>query len=570
MKKIRIFDRSLYIEALRQLRTIGVVSGVLFLLQSVLVPLYTFVIGNGQSWTSEEIIELPFVGVAPLLVLIALLMPVMANILFSFINHRNASDFYHSLPVRRETMFITYLAAIFTWCLGLFIVPAVLEYVFFLPMSFVKLDMSLAGYMFVDTMVIGLLLTSVVVIAKCVTGTRFGTFAVICMILFLPRLYLTYIQKMVEYIHNFVILNNGHNIFWDYSWNLLLGIFESYKEVRSIIYTLVLSLIYFVIAGVLFVKRKSEKAESVSISSRLQLILRLLPALTFSMLPIYYILSLVYTDEYMTGDEFVIFVILYIIAIVIYFLYELLTTRKLRSVVKAAPGLLWLAAANIAMILFIKCYGDYQAQICPTAEEITSVSFMFNDHYNYGNLFDILPSYYNEVAADIEFEDDELVEIIAEQLEKTQEQDSPYMENGKVLNVKIQYNSKTICRRIGIEDIDLLIDRVLEDEHFYRFSDVFPEYDAQTCQLSLRNQTGYTGDDLHFTDDQLIKIYNQALEELALLDNAAQYELLSQYKEFLQYLYISFNYKETKYTNLYIPVNKQLLPKTWKLIQDYS
>lgn len=572
MKNIRIFDRNLYIEALRQLRTIGVVSGVIFILQSALIPLFIFV--NGHDRFQMEPSEMNFVAVSFLLTAVAILMPIMANILFSFINQRNASDFYHALPVRRETMYITYLVAIFSWCLVLFSIPAILEYLLFLPMSFVKLDLSLVGYMFADTMVIGLLLTSVLLIAKCITGTRFGTLAVVCMILLLPRLYLIYIRMMVEYIHPFVILDGGHNIFWDYSWNLLLGISESAKEPRSIIYTLVLSVIYFIIAGILFVKRKSEKAESVSISSRLQLVLRVLPALTFSMLPMYYILEQLYTYESngFEDDAAAILFILYIVAIVIYFLYELLTTRKLRSAIKAAPGLLWLAAANIVMLLFIKCYGDYQAQICPAAEEISSVRFIGTDnstYYHYGYLFEEISDYFNAQMEDIEFKNDVINEIIAEGLQRTQELNSPYRYGAKTLIVEIQYNGKKIYRKIVLDSISVLVDQVINDESFFRFADVFPAYDSKTCTLGFYNITGITNDDLYFTDNQMAKIYNQALEELALLDNSSQYALIA--RADIPCLYISFYYNNSSLRyELHISIDEQLMPKTWKLIQDYS
>lgn len=563
MKHFKFFDRNLYMEALRQLRTIGVVSGVIFILQSVLVPVFIFVIAHDR--VKEELSEVSFVAVSPLLMTVAILMPIMANILFSFINQRNASDFYHSLPVRREAMYITYLAAILSWCLALFIIPAAVEYLLLLPVLFTKIDMSLAGYMFADTIVVGMLLTSVVLIAKCMTGTRFGTFAVICMILFLPRLYLIYIREMVEYIHPFVILNGGHHILWDEKWNLLLGNFASIKELRSIIYTLVLSLIYFIIAGILFVKRKSEKAESVSISSRLQLVLRILPALTFSMLPIFYIFACLYAGESegFTDEAVTILVILYVIAIVIYFLYELLTTRKLRSAVKAAPGLLWLAVANIVMILFIKGYGDYQAQLCPDVEEISSIRFIGENYYSDALFRQGAMSYFNERLEDIGFQNDEISEMIITQLKEAQEQDLSYQNFKITINVAIQYNGKTIYRRVCFDVLEPLQNAVINDESFFRFVDVFPKYDAKTCELAVTNMTGITNDDRYFTDEELVKIYNQALEELALLDNDTQYALVSE--DSMECLYIWFYYNNSR-KMLHISINEELMPETWRLI----
>lgn len=561
MKKLKIFDKNLYFEALRQLRTINVVVGVIFLLQSILVPLSMFVTNRENTYAQET--QIPFAAVAPLLLLVALVMPLMAEGLFSFLSRRNASDFYHALPVRRETMYITYLAAIFSSCLVLCIVPALLEYVLFLPVSYVELDMSLTGFVFVDTMVIGMLLTAAVLIARCISGTRFGVFAVICMILFLPRAYLLYIENMVEYIYPYVILDGGHHILWNHSWNLLFGIFEDIQNMRSIIYTLVLSLIYFVIAGILFVKRKSEKAESVSISKGLQLALRVLTSLTFCMLPIYYIIHIIHSDEHLTGENFVFLVIMYIIAIVIYFLYELLTTRKLRSVVKAAPGLLALAAANIALILFIHLYGGYQARLCPSAQDVTAVRFMYdNGFYGSGMLFEnSYEQYYNDLLNDIEFQNDEISEIIVDQLEETQRRNTPYWE-GDAVDVAIRYNGKTIYRRIAVDDVEKLRNIVIEDERFFRFSDIFPQDESEIYDMRIYDTSS---DPMGITEAESFKIYSQAVKELALLDNTRQYNLII-HNNRMPSLYISFMQEDSSYM-LRLTIDQKTMPKTWELMQ---
>ncbi len=558
MKRIKLFDKNLYIEALRQLRTIGVASGVILLLQSVLVPLSVFVTTRGIN--DEYVEEAELLNVAPLVFLVTLLLPIMTNILFSFVNKRNASDFYHSFPVRRETMYITYLAAVLTWGLGLLILPAAAEYLLFLPIRHVKLALDNSLYLMADILVVGVLISAAVIIAQCITGTRFGVLAVILMILFLPRLFLVYIREMVTFNHEFLLLDEGNHLFWDQSWNLLFGFADSYREMRSILYTLALALIDLIIGGVLFVKRKSEKAESVAISSRLQMVLRILPALTCSFLPIYVLLSTMRQEGFMDGSDIVILIILYIIVIVVYFLYELLTTRKLRSVVKAAPGLLWLAAANVAVLLFISLYGNYQAGLLPEAEEIDSVRFVYREA-SYGmGLFADESDYFDLRLQDITFDNDTINRIVSEALADTAESNGEYYESRYRLDVAITYNGRTIWRRIAfqVQQKQELLEAVIADARFFSFAEVLSEYDIlQDVELYKNDQYSV------LSQNKMRTIYQTAVEELALLDNKTQCQLLSEFRYPMMYATIEY---QGDWYRVSLSIDQEMMPETWELI----
>ncbi len=561
MKRCNFFDKNLYFEAMRQLRVIGVVSGGILILQSILVPLVMFV--NRLEYPDVSV-EYDFFSIAPLILLIMLLMPLMAHMLFSFVGKRNASDFYHSFPVRRTTMYITYLAAVITWTLALLIIPTIVEYLLFLPMDFVDVVIGDGWYVFLVILVVGLLISAAVIIGQCITGTRFGQWAVIIMILFLPRAYLIFIREMVTSLFPVLVLDVGENIFWDETWNLLFNL--SWSELRSIVYTFILALIYLIVGGVLFVRRKSEKAESVSINPKVQMLLRTLPALTCSFFPIYYILMMLRNRDYgISSSDLVIIFVLYIIAIVVYFLYELLTTGKLRMVIKAAPGVLGLFAANVLLVGFIYIYGYIEVGILPDADEITSVSIISQTNYGDGIFKN---RFFDNLTAGIKFENEEINEVISEALKEAVD-DGELLSYNDYLRVAITFNGRTIYRYVIIDDMESFIKTVLEDDSFYDFAEVLPEYgDALYMYFDLyvyRNDFGYSvADD---AQDDLAVVYETLVEELKELDIFTQYELLFG-GEWEQEMYVSFNING-QYYGTYIGIDEELTPKTMELINEY-
>ncbi len=568
--KAKLFDKNVFLEDLRQLRGVNVVCGVILLLESFLVPLYLYI--NARSHSSSYAISMDLYEASILVILIAVIMPVMINNMFEFIDKRNSSDFYHSLPVRRETMYITHILAVVVSCLVLYIVPVLIEWGLLSAMSCVDLSTNYVFYEFADVFTIGLLLSAAVIVSKCVCGTRFGVMAVFVMILFLPRAYLIYIREMVEDIYPYVLLGYGHNIFLDQSWNLLFGIFDDVKSLRSIIYTLILSLIYFVIGGALFIRRKSEKAESVAISSKLQLAFRVLPALTFSMLPLTVLFELVHYDSFIDGEDLVSLFVLYVMAVVIYFLYEIITTRKLSSVIKAAPGLLVLVIGNIALFGAVEGYGAYQSGLGMDADKVESISFMAREYY-YEEATGVFGAssygYYDRFLTEIEFTDDEIIDSVVENLKATPERiDSEYNYTDVCLCIKC--STGTIYRKVYVRDMDGFLDALLNSNQMFSLADKLPgidKYQFNNTKIFIENGTLSSNYDVD-TDD-FKSIYAQALEELKALDNQTVYELTTQYYS-SPYLFFSIYDSEaidTFYIN--ISADSELMPKTYELVMDY-
>jgi ABC-2 type transport system permease protein len=588
MKKRKFFDWNYYKEALRQLRTVGVTMGVIYLLQSTLVPLWCYVNLHQivSSGNNELLRQIPFWEVAPALALIVFLMPMMANILFDFLHKRNASDFYHSLPVRRETMYISNLAAIATWCLALFVIPALVETALFTIMPHVELTWEHFWYILADVYVLGLILTAALLLAKNLAGNRFGISMVMLMILFLPRLYLLSIEAMVEVLHPYIVLGSDHHLLWDCSWNLLFGIYENPFSRDSLIYTLILAILYLVVAGILFVRRKSEKAEDASIGKRMQLVFRLLPALTFSLIPLAYILNLIKKGEGADSTDLVLLVVLYVVAVVIYLLYELFTTKKLSAVAKSFKGLIWLVVGNVVLFGGISIYSNIQGQILPTAEEVRSVQ-IYSTSWNATLLAgESRNEYYfvDKFLVDWKIQDPDVIAAVLDILETNIQTNDPYSENCRI-NVKINTASGTLDRALGVGDVSALrraLEDVLLEEHF---EEVFTEPVAGSYSLIVyytapvsandydEDYWNYIGLDyevdsnqIHVSDSTGRALYEQWLEEFKAADADTRYQLLTHDEDTTgMALQVELPLKSVDHLPLTMVLDPVETPKTWEM-----
>ena len=122
-----LFDRSLYLDALRQLKFIGVAGTLLLSLEAVLIPI-GYLVQSSQRHGYTGIIALDAMDMHPLLILCFLILaPIMVLYLFQFLNKRPACDFYHALPNSRISLFFSFFAAVLTWLTAAAVVSTLLS-----------------------------------------------------------------------------------------------------------------------------------------------------------------------------------------------------------------------------------------------------------------------------------------------------------------------------------------------------------------------------------------------------------------------------------------------------------
>ena len=196
-------------------------------------------------------------------------------------------------------------------------------------------------------------------------------------IIYGPRTLLWAFRMIMEEIIPYVSIRGG--VIWEVKYNLMFIVGAADDSWGPLVYSLCLCLVYWIVATVLFVKRKSEIAEKIAANSKVQLFIRLFIAFIISIFPNWLVLERILGHG---SDDFnaVIFA-LYVLAFAAYFLYELVSTRKISSMVKAAPGLLILIGIDIAMIAGCSLYINDCKNVEINQDNIESISFEYVDDF---------------------------------------------------------------------------------------------------------------------------------------------------------------------------------------------
>lgn len=486
------FNVGLYLDGLKQLRIIGIMGVVIMACAAILIPLgcnisnanYNEYYHGGDVWeTVGRVVAYDFLEMNPVIIMAFFVaVPLMTLYLFNFMNRRNACDFYHAIPDTRECLFISYGAAILTWSMVLVFESALLSVISAGIFEYVELSKGFFGQFVVivaNSFAGAVFLFGVFMIAMSVTGTNFTNLAVAAMILVTPRLMVTVVVAIITEMIPVIPFSFGDSILDDrlnVVTNLVTGAmfgggYEAITMWKSFIYTLIVGLIYSGVGAFLFKKRKSEAATSAAINSKLQCLLRLIPAMVISLLPVFGWAQMFVGENTIDTEDIFYFIVFYVMAIIAYLLYELITTRKLKNLIKALPGLLWLVVYNIVMVVVVVAGYNILLNDVPNASDVNSVKINFgNYYYSYSHDRD----YYAGKLEDIVFDSPEIIELLTSELErnveaiKTDESlyGNRYMESAEVIDVESTKVYKgTVVEESYIDMIEVSFDCGLIDKN---------------------------------------------------------------------------------------------------------
>jgi len=279
--------------------------------------------------------------------------PFMTLFLFSCLNQRNSSDFYHAIPHKRESLFTSFTAAIFTWVVGgIWLSTGITLLIYVLAPAEVTVIINWSSVLLSTLgLTVGcLLVITATLMAMSVTGTAFTNIVAALLILFLPRILLSTFVSMVLSLTQVVSAEN-FGILGDNAYNIVFYfVFQVFSPwmgdafIQGIVYTAVLALLYLIAAFLLFKRRKSETAQSPSLNRHLQMSIRTAVAFLICLPAVSIILS------GRVGLDIIPIVTFYALALVAYFAYELIATKRLGNIKQALPGLLLLVLLNVAFI----------------------------------------------------------------------------------------------------------------------------------------------------------------------------------------------------------------------------
>ncbi len=420
MKKI--FSKGLYAEGLRQTRMMTVIFTAVLIFglaayaagcasssADMIVDYVDAVELDGGSSISAAIIAVWFA----LIVMIAA--PVITFRLFSFLSGRSESDFYHSLPYKRSTVFLSYTAALITqFAVMLASAGASLVLLFAVFDRSAKLNVmydmwqpafgeysylygaGAAPYLLYLTLCFfaaALLCCGAALIGRCASGTAFNSSILYISVLLIPRLVIaSAYTAFADLVPPAVVAGRFTEIFLqDTNINIpvsavinagvtnMIDVSTHWLSVRSVIYTAVLAIIYIALSALIFVKKKSEAASDPAPSKPLRFVYSVLVFCSVSFLATAYLwhdkMRLIrYNDP---ADLLPIeprYFIFYAVALVIFLIYVLITTKKWSGIVRALPALGVGILLNAALAASVWGFSEAEINFIPTSEDVQWIS----------------------------------------------------------------------------------------------------------------------------------------------------------------------------------------------------
>ena len=436
-----MFNLGLYKEGLRKTTYLSALFIAVMLLGAVFTPIST-IISQIQAIEAglfyERIIISGIEANSFLLIVTMLFVPTLTLYMFSFLNKRNSSDFYHSIPHKRETIFVSFIAAILTWILGgIWLCTAITLAIYWFSPAYVIINTSsillaTLGLSIGCTLVIGVLL-----IAMSVSGSTSSSIITALLILFLPRIILASFISMLVTITPVVSAEN-FGIIGNSSYNIPVGIIVSSMWhpsphidqvlTQGILYTAILGLIYLGIGMVLFKRRKSEIAQAQTLNQAVQTVFTI--SIAFALcLPALNILTYGIAGSDISS-VFTVILTWYAIALIIYFVLELIKTKKLPSMTKSLPGLGTIVLLNLVFIIGITFAHNAILDREFKADEIQSVRIASLDERRFGG-YNLLP-YETLRAREIDIRNEQLTGILLEELTETIE----WIRNERNFNIR--------------------------------------------------------------------------------------------------------------------------------------
>ena len=373
-----LFHKGAYKDAMKQLSLPMFLATFLLIVAHLFLALYA---DNCESTTFSGFRTVSFQLMSvPMSMVFLVVAPAMVLYLSQYMMKRSASDLYNAFPVRKESLVFSNLMSVLTCSVIMLVTGTIFTEILVAFSKHLSFGNANDWYMVLPAYVAAVIyLSGAMYLALAITGNVTSTVIAFMMLVFIPRLSVTIWAVLVETANHTISYSLTDTIL-DEKLNVVIGLFsgpifhDSFQniQIKSIIFTFMLGLIYCIIALIAHKKRPAEAAGYSAISEKWQAILRTVLACFVSILPVIFISN---NEDGSTEPETIYAVImLYVLTVLVYFGYEIFTTRKLKASLKKAPGLLVVLVFNIVYIFSIKAGQSAIANDFPDPEKAGDIS----------------------------------------------------------------------------------------------------------------------------------------------------------------------------------------------------
>ncbi len=483
-----VFDRKLYLVGLKKCKLVGIICGIILIVCNALAPVASLVSGMMNGGNAETTLSASNYAVASPMLLI--LVPMFFLSMFSFLNHRNESDFYHSIPFKRTCILGSFTAAIFTWVFGTLFASLLLNGILYAVDPAVHFSLLVPLQLFAFFAFISLYVGSFVLLAMTLTGTTVSNCAVSLILLFFVRIISAISIGMLESLVPIIDVAYSPLRFMSTRYWLPAATFRIFydlsvfRDVGLWVYSAVVLIALYALSVWCFHRRRSESAGKSAVNRVLQHAFRCAFTLPLALLTVFGV---------MEGAGAAFAVVMVLVTLMFYYLYELVTVKKLRQTLLSTPFLLVPALCCALIVGVCHLTRNTVLRQSYTADQIESVRFYRDSDFLDAFRGRIVYTYELAKTDDLSVSDPEACEIVADTLDnniRMVRSDSfygVYIPDSRIENVEIRLKSgKTLRRILRMTSSDVSrIDQLRQESDGYAETYLLLPSDEEITSLSF-------------------------------------------------------------------------------------
>ena len=365
-----IFSTKLYLQGLRKIRTAGVAMGIVIAVLNAWLPIQCIV----ENSASSARVELAAGIFAPFGAVLMVFAPLLVYNMFSYLNERKSSDFFHALPQKRICVYFSFMAAVMTWIVATLFVTSVANAVLWgVPGRYV-FDMREVLMILLGFLLLAMVSAGFMMLAMTLTGTVIANVLVFFLFSLFVRAFGLFFLYGFKALTPMANLENSFLRIFDWEFFLPIGLFvqmfggdfEFAKTAWLFLYWFFVAVLLFAVSAVCYCRRRSESATKSAPSRFMQHIYRTGVTLPFLLLGI-----CLYIED---GAGYAP-VLCWIVGFLVWVIFELMTTKRIKNVARTLPLFLIpvLLAGGYAASVHLTSEVFYATT--PKREQIKSVTY---------------------------------------------------------------------------------------------------------------------------------------------------------------------------------------------------
>lgn len=555
-----------------QMAKIGISAAVLFILIVVMPVISTVSRISNYGTDYHEIISYSNEYMI-LVIFYMILAPLLALVGWNFQNKRNACDFYHALPYKRSTLFVSKLMAIIAWQTVIMLVTMVASFITYAIFSnYFVVDYVFAMKYYLGLWVCSMLCISAVTLGCMLTGTVINNILATGIILFFVRLMLLiFIILATDNIHVMIsgrispMLEGRYNMIFATIAQVFIGfnrggMTSMYNNILCYLYTGGLAIIYFVLAGIVCTKRKSETAGKTALNNRISFIMKTIMVFFFFALGASILANGYLYEGCITGSDFTAMLTWYIIGIVFIAIYQIIVTKNAAMLKKLIMPIVVAGVLSAFYGWGIIATHNSIKNYSPDADEITSVS-IYKEAGGYSSAID----YFESGVSRFECSDKTVIELVSTALKENvtinDKEFWTYIQKNKYVDFPVIIKDKTGNHYRNIYMTDKNAKKIVaimgESEELKKFYLNLPNPSAKSIDVMM--------DSLDSPSVELANVlYEHLREYVKNMKFEDWYEMLNDYSAVgNNTIVVAFTENGQKYV-MYLPI-----PEDEKLLADY-